>query len=90
MVSIKKLDECAVNFDFNNELQLARVQHNNLVKLLGWCIHGKERILVYEFADRGSLHHYIFGMFAQWNNSHVTELVFLPIICFKENLISFR
>uniref|UniRef100_A0A0E0HUS2 Protein kinase domain-containing protein n=1 Tax=Oryza nivara TaxID=4536 RepID=A0A0E0HUS2_ORYNI len=60
VVAIKKLDECAVNFDFNNELQLARVQHNNLVKLLGWCIHGKERILVYEFADRGSLHHYIF------------------------------
>uniref|UniRef100_A0A0E0E5L2 Protein kinase domain-containing protein n=1 Tax=Oryza meridionalis TaxID=40149 RepID=A0A0E0E5L2_9ORYZ len=60
MVAIKRLDECAVNFDFNNELQLARVQHNNLVKLLGWCIHGKERILVYEFADRGSLHHYIF------------------------------
>nr|BAD45621.1 receptor protein kinase-like [Oryza sativa Japonica Group] len=45
---------------FATVYKLARVQHNNLVKLLGWCIHGKERILVYEFADRGSLQHYIF------------------------------
>uniref|UniRef100_A0A0D9WTG6 Protein kinase domain-containing protein n=1 Tax=Leersia perrieri TaxID=77586 RepID=A0A0D9WTG6_9ORYZ len=59
MVAIKRLDEHATKFDFNSELQLAKIQHTNLVKLLGWCIHGKERILVYELALNGSLHHYI-------------------------------
>ncbi|KAF0904560.1 hypothetical protein E2562_035455 [Oryza meyeriana var. granulata] len=60
VVAIKRFNEHAAKFDFNSELQLARIQHTNLVKLLGWCIHGKERILVYPLADRGSLHHYIF------------------------------
>ncbi|XP_040381554.1 putative cysteine-rich receptor-like protein kinase 20 isoform X2 [Oryza brachyantha] len=60
VVAIKRLNEHAQKFDFKSELQLARIQHTNLIKLLGWCIHGKERILVYEFANKGSLHHYIF------------------------------
>ncbi|KAL5200398.1 hypothetical protein ABZP36_021601 [Zizania latifolia] len=63
-VAIKRLYEHATMFDFMNELQLAKIQHTNLIKLLGWCIHEKERILVYEFAHNGSLHKYIFGMFS--------------------------
>ncbi|XP_048539004.1 putative cysteine-rich receptor-like protein kinase 20 [Triticum urartu] len=59
MIAIKRLDEHATVFDFDSELQLAKLQHANLTRLLGWCIHGKERILVYEFMQNGSLDHYI-------------------------------
>uniref|UniRef100_A0ACD5ZCU2 Uncharacterized protein n=1 Tax=Avena sativa TaxID=4498 RepID=A0ACD5ZCU2_AVESA len=59
MVAIKRLDGHATIFDFNSELQLAKFQHTNLVRLLGWCIHGKERILVYELLQKGSLDPYI-------------------------------
>ncbi|XP_004966167.1 cysteine-rich receptor-like protein kinase 19 [Setaria italica] len=60
MVAIKRLDENATVFDFNSELQLASLQHTNLVRLLGWCVHGKERLLVYEFMHNGSLDRIIF------------------------------
>ncbi|KAL5200120.1 hypothetical protein ABZP36_021323 [Zizania latifolia] len=65
-VAFKRLYEHAnaTMFDFMNELHLAKIQHTNLIKLLGWCIHEKERILVYEFAHNGTLHNYIFGMFS--------------------------
>jgi interleukin-1 receptor-associated kinase 1 len=65
MVAIKRLDENATVFDFNSELQLAGLRHTNLVRLLGWCVHGKERLLVYEFMHNGSLDRIIFGMFSQ-------------------------
>lgn len=60
MVAIKRLDENATVFDFNSELQLASLQHINLIRLLGWCVHGKERLLVYEFMHNGSLDRIIF------------------------------
>ncbi|PUZ59343.1 hypothetical protein GQ55_4G033300 [Panicum hallii var. hallii] len=58
IVAIKRFDEHAT--DFNSEVQLLRLQHCNIVKLLGWCVHGKERILVYEFIHNGSLDFIIF------------------------------
>ncbi|KAJ6817182.1 serine/threonine-protein kinase-like protein CCR4 [Iris pallida] len=35
---------------------LSRVNHKNLVRLLGYCRDGSERILVYEFMSNGTLH----------------------------------
>ncbi|KAM3193196.1 hypothetical protein ACQJBY_070025 [Aegilops geniculata] len=58
-VAIKRVDEHAAILDFNSELQLAKLQHTNVIRLLGWCIHGKERILVYEFMQNGSLDRYL-------------------------------
>ncbi|KAM3212854.1 hypothetical protein ACQJBY_065715 [Aegilops geniculata] len=61
-VAIKRVDEHAAILDFNSELQLAKLQHTNVIRLLGWCIHGKERILVYEFMQNGSLDRYLCGL----------------------------
>ncbi|KAI4312059.1 hypothetical protein MLD38_036914 [Melastoma candidum] len=47
--------------EFKNEaLLLSRLQHRNLVKLLGYCLEGIERLLVYEFVPNASLDKFIF------------------------------
>jgi serine/threonine protein kinase len=39
---------------------LGRLQHPNLVKLLGYCGEDRELLLVYEFMAKGSLENHLF------------------------------
>ncbi|XP_039165266.1 proline-rich receptor-like protein kinase PERK1 [Eucalyptus grandis] len=48
--------------EFQAEMEIiSRVHHRHLVSLVGYCITGSERLLVYEFLPNNSLHFHLHG-----------------------------
>ncbi|XP_058091020.1 leucine-rich repeat receptor protein kinase EMS1 [Magnolia sinica] len=57
-VAVKKLSRDAFQGprEFRAEMEtLGKIEHQNLVKMKGYCVSGEERLLIYEFIQRGSL-----------------------------------
>ncbi|XP_073261492.1 MDIS1-interacting receptor like kinase 2-like [Populus alba] len=59
-LAVKKIwsldDEEAKEESFRNEIQvLAEIRHRDIVKFYGFCSHGTNKFLVYDYIDRGDL-----------------------------------
>lgn len=57
-VAIKKLEKVLAEgeIEFQNEIKvIGKTYHRNLVRIIGYCLEGRNRLLVYEYMSNGSL-----------------------------------
>ncbi|KAL9262537.1 Leucine-rich repeat receptor protein kinase EMS1-like protein [Drosera capensis] len=58
VVALKKLDPNAFQGqrEFRAEMEtLGKLRHRNLARILGYCVSGADRVLIYEYIEKGSL-----------------------------------
>ncbi|KAJ6934265.1 hypothetical protein NC651_009336 [Populus alba x Populus x berolinensis] len=64
LAAVKRFEgeEQDIEREFENELNwLTKTHHQNIISLLGYCIHGETRFLVYEMMQNGSLESQLHG-----------------------------
>ncbi|KAH7424490.1 hypothetical protein KP509_11G011200 [Ceratopteris richardii] len=74
-IAVKRMTASTVSNKGVNEFQaeiavLTKVRHRHLVALLGYCIEGSERLLVYEYMPNGTLSQHLF----EWKKLNLSPL----------------
>ncbi|XP_030494626.2 G-type lectin S-receptor-like serine/threonine-protein kinase LECRK1 [Cannabis sativa] len=62
-IAVKRLEKVAAEgeVEFRNEMRsIGRTHHRNLLRLLGFCHEGSNRLLVYDFMSNGSLANFLY------------------------------
>nr|TKR83616.1 hypothetical protein D5086_0000263870 [Populus alba] len=86
VVAIKKMDlptfkEAEGEREFRVEVDiLSRLEHPNLVSLIGYCADGKHRFLVYEYLQNGNLQDHLNGQFITQNPILIPHLLIAHLV----------
>nr|GEW92977.1 leucine-rich repeat receptor protein kinase EMS1 [Tanacetum cinerariifolium]GEW92979.1 leucine-rich repeat receptor protein kinase EMS1 [Tanacetum cinerariifolium] len=78
-VAVKKLDPDAFQGyrEFRAEMEtLGKIKHENIVKFYGYCAAGSERILIYEFIEKGSLDQWLYPTSSSNNDN---DMMWVPL-----------
>ncbi|BBN07993.1 hypothetical protein MPTK1_4g07920 [Marchantia polymorpha subsp. ruderalis] len=60
-VKIRSADSKQGSAEFLNEVRLlCKLHHRNLVRLIGYCLEGREQVLVYDYMSQGSLANHLY------------------------------
>lgn len=81
LVAVKQLKVGGEQGDreFHAEVEIiTRVHHRHLVSLVGYCLSGSQRLLVYDYVPNGNLDHHLHG---QCHNPDKTSFSFALYLC---------
>lgn len=69
--------------EFLTEVRMiTSIQHKNLVRLVGCCSEGAQRLLVYEYMKNKSLDSILYGQYL----NPMIDFFFFPFLMFPQNL----